>query len=176
MSNNNYPCEVSQPFDECDSKIILTSGAMARAKWRWVRSKWRRSGSLGISPWVRDCQGKLINWMVQDAFIIYSSISHQHSLRKYFPKQNISKIEDLEVWNFKNPGSLTSAQRGVGTRFILCPLVHLSVEVGRMGYREISYKILFGLHYSEYSESVITRSMALGEHSTPKLLNKKMLQ
>ena len=50
------------------------------------------------------CQGSL-----QDTFIIYSSISHQHIFQKIFPKQKM-RIGNLIILNFKNPGSLTSAQ------------------------------------------------------------------
>ena len=51
------------------------------------------------------CPGSL-----QDTFIIYSSISHQHIFQTYFAKRKISRIEHLEIWKSKNPGSLTGAQ------------------------------------------------------------------
>ena len=48
---------------------------------------------------------------LQDTFIIYSSISHQHIFQKPFAKQKqISRIENLKIWKSKNPGSLTGAQ------------------------------------------------------------------
>ena len=50
------------------------------------------------------CPGSL-----QDTFIIYSSISHQHIFRKYFPNTKNSRIENLKIWNFKISSLLTSA-------------------------------------------------------------------
>ena len=50
------------------------------------------------------CPGSL-----QDIFIIYSSISHQHNFRKYFPEK-IARIDNMKIWNFKKPRLLTSAQ------------------------------------------------------------------
>ena len=53
------------------------------------------------------CPGSL-----QDTFIIYSSILHQHIFQKYFAKRKRSRIENLKIWKSKNPGSLTGAWRG----------------------------------------------------------------
>ena len=52
------------------------------------------------------CPGSL-----QDTFIIYSSISHQHIFQKYVAKRKISRIEHLKICKFKNQGSLTGAQQ-----------------------------------------------------------------
>ena len=53
------------------------------------------------------CPGSL-----QDTFIIYSSILHQHIFRKYVIKIKCVMIKKLETWKSKNPGSLTGAQSG----------------------------------------------------------------
>ena len=48
---------------------------------------------------------------IQDTFMIYSSISHQHiSQCVFLQKPTISRITNLEICKFKNPGSLTGAQ------------------------------------------------------------------
>ena len=50
------------------------------------------------------CPGSL-----QDSFVICSSTSHQHISHKKLQKGNISRIKNLEIRKFKNPGSLTRA-------------------------------------------------------------------
>ena len=57
------------------------------------------------------CPGSL-----QDTFIIYSSISRQHISQTYFGKL-FSRIEHLEIWKSKNPGSLTGAQHKAQDRW-----------------------------------------------------------
>ena len=57
------------------------------------------------------CPGSL-----QDTFIIYSSISHQHIFQTYFAKRKITRIKILKIWKSKNPGSLTGAQSNARSR------------------------------------------------------------
>ena len=52
------------------------------------------------------CPGSL-----QDTFIIYSSISHQHIFKNIVQKEKSSRIKHLKIWISKNPGSLTGAQK-----------------------------------------------------------------
>ena len=67
------------------------------------------------------CPGPL-----QDTFIIYSSILHQHIFQKYLAKTEISRIENLEIWKSKHPGSLTGVHKAVAK----APVAKFFTKVG----------------------------------------------
>ena len=64
---------------------------------------------------------------IQNTFHIYSSISHQHiCFEIMLQKEHISRIENLEIWKSKHPGSLTGVHKAVAK----APVAKFFTKVG----------------------------------------------